>query len=86
MEISPIIGVRVLPAVKPAPRQEGPTALFDLEAIARTGDDYYSGGSKKAAGAEENDEDELDMNLENEDDSSVDSEERKVSTGISFFA
>ena len=55
MEISPITGIRVMPAAKAQSEQAGLTAYFYIDSTARSGDDRYTGGGKKAAGAEEND-------------------------------
>ena len=57
MEISPIPGLRAVAAVKPRPVDPELTAFFDIESTARPGDDTYTGNGKKAAGAEENEED-----------------------------
>ena len=73
-----------MPVVRTPLAESGLTANFDIEAMAKTGDDSYTGAGKKAAGAEENDEDELDM--ETEDKPSPEYSEGRSSTGISFFA
>ncbi len=59
MEIGPIPGIRAIPAVKAPPVEAELTARFEIEAIARAGDDQYTGNGKKAAGAEEDEEEEL---------------------------
>ena len=38
--------------------------MFDIESPARAGDDTYTGNGRKAAGAEENDEDEAEDTVE----------------------
>ena len=53
MEISPITGIRVLPAAKAQSAEAGLTAYFYIDPTARSGDDRYTGGGKKAAGAED---------------------------------
>jgi hypothetical protein len=55
MEISPIAGIRVMPAAKEQSAEAGLTAYFYIDPTARSGDDRYTGGGKKAAGAEEDD-------------------------------
>lgn len=60
MEISPMSGIRVMPAAKAQSEQAGLTAYFYIDSTARSGDDRYTGGGKKAAGAEENDPDDSD--------------------------
>lgn len=57
MEIAPIAGIRVMTAVKPRPVDPELTAEFAIEAAARLGDDTYTSAMRKAAGAEEEDED-----------------------------
>lgn len=84
MEISPIAGIRVMQTLKAPPVDAGLTALFDIEAIGRTGDDRYSGGAKKAAGAEEDDEEELAPETDSE--LSADQAVDKSTSGISYFA
>ena len=87
MEIAPIAGIRVTPVLKPQPVGPQLTAFFDIEAAAKPGDDSYSGAKKKAAGAEEDDGDDLDL-VEAEDEeapaSPVAGEETRGS--ISYFA
>jgi hypothetical protein len=59
MEIAPIPGIRALTAVK-APRAEfRPPEIFDIEGSAGAGDDQGQRQGRKAAGAEEDDEDDL---------------------------
>jgi len=53
MEISPITGIRVMPAAKEQSAEAGLTAYFYIDPTARSGDDRYTGGQRKAAGAEE---------------------------------
>jgi len=64
MEISPIIGIRVMPTVKAPPAESGLSAIFDIEATAKPGDDSYSSARKKAAGAEESEDEQLDTETE----------------------
>lgn len=59
MEIGPIPGIRMAPAVKAPPVEAELTARFDIEALVQAGDDDYTGSGKKAAGAEEDEEEEL---------------------------
>ena len=61
MEIAPIAGIRVTPAPKPQPADPRLTAFFDIEGAARPGDDTYSAARKKAAGAEEDDGDDANL-------------------------
>lgn len=57
MEIAPIPGIRAVTAVK-APRVEFRLPeIFDIEGTARAGDDQGQRQGRKAAGAEEDDED-----------------------------
>ncbi len=65
MEIAPIPGIRALTAVK-APRADfRPPEIFDLEGSARAGDDQAQRQGRKAAGAEEDDENDLMLEDEN---------------------
>lgn len=57
MQIGPIPESRVLPAMKAPPVDPQLTALFAIEGTAQAGDDTYSRGAKKAAGAEEDEKD-----------------------------
>ena len=64
MEISPITGIRVMPAAKAQSAEAGLTAYFYIDATARPGDDRYTGGGKKAAGAEEDEPEDSGEDLE----------------------
>ena len=64
MEISPITGIRVMPAAKAQSAQAGLTAYFYIDPTARSGDDRYTGGGKKAAGAEEDESEDSGAELE----------------------
>ena len=59
MEISPIPGVRALPAVKAQREDFRPPAIFDIDASAKPGEGGGQRRSRKAAGAEEDGEDDL---------------------------
>ena len=58
MQIGPIPEFRVLAAMKAPPVDPQLTAFFDIEGMAQAGDDTYSRGARKAAGAEEDVKDE----------------------------
>ncbi len=53
MEISPIPGIRALPAVKTPPADSRLSAVFDIENSSGVGDDTYSGSGRKAAGGQD---------------------------------
>ncbi len=53
MEISPIPGIRALPAVKAQQGDFRPPAVFDIDASAKPGEGGGQSSSRKAAGAEE---------------------------------
>ena len=53
MEISPIPGIRALPAVKAPPVDPRLSAVFDIENSSGPGDDTYSGNGRKAAGGQD---------------------------------
>jgi hypothetical protein len=58
VEIAPIAGIRVLTAVRPRPADPELTAEFAIEAAAQVGDDTYTSAIRKAAGAEEDEDEE----------------------------
>jgi hypothetical protein len=68
MEISPIPGIRAVPGVKAPPLDARLTAIFDVENFSGPGDDTYSGSGRKAAGGQD-DEDEDGAELESPSDS-----------------
>ncbi len=63
MEIAPIAGIRMTTVLKRQPVDPQLTAPLDIEAGAKPGDDTYSGTKKKAAGAEEDEADDLDLGV-----------------------
>lgn len=85
MEIGPIAGIRAVPAVKSRPLDSELSALFEIESSARAGDDTYTGNGKKAAGAEENDEEDAE-DLEELSAAEPDRHADGSSGQISFFA
>ncbi len=72
MEIAPIPGIRAVPAVKARQTDFRLPEIFDIEGSARAGDDQGQGQGRKAAGAEENDEDDLMLDGARDETSSVD--------------
>jgi hypothetical protein len=68
MEIAPIPGIRAVPAVKAARTDFRPPEVFDLEGAAKPGDGNAQRSGRKAAGAEENEEDDLLLDAETEED------------------
>lgn len=59
MEIAPIPGVRALTAVRATQAEMRAPAIFDIDASSRPSDDAERQSRRKAAGAEENEEDDL---------------------------
>jgi len=59
MEIAPIPGIRALPGVSAREAGIRPPSIFDIDASERPGDGAGQRSGKKAAGAEESDEDDL---------------------------
>jgi hypothetical protein len=53
MEISPVPGIRAVPAVQSKAAAFGLPAVFETEYLARTGDETYSPTSGKPAGGDE---------------------------------
>jgi len=64
MEIAPIPGIRALPAVKGPQADLRPPEIFDIQGSARPGDGEGQRNGRKAAGAEENDKDDLMLDAE----------------------
>jgi len=66
MEIAPIPGIRALPAVKAPQAGFGLPEVIDVGKSARPGDGEEQRNGRKAAGAEENDKDDLMLDAEPE--------------------
>lgn len=79
MGIAPIPGIRALPSSKAAQPDFRLPEVFDIEGSARSGDDQGQRNGRKAAGAEENELDDLMLDAEN-------GEEQEESSGhVDFF-
>jgi hypothetical protein len=83
MEIAPIPGIRALPAVRAAQAEIRPS-IFDIDASARPGDDGEQRNKRKAAGAEENEED--DLGLEGEAAAGAEPLEAALPKQVDYFA
>jgi len=59
MEIAPIPGIRALPAVRAPQAEMRAPAIFDIDPSSRPCADAEQRSRKKAAGAEENEDDDL---------------------------
>jgi hypothetical protein len=59
MEIAPISGIRLVTPVKTAARGLRPPAIFEIDGVAKAGDDAGKKNSRKAAGTEEDEDEEL---------------------------
>ena len=80
MGIAPIPGIRALPSPKAAQPDFRLPEVFDIEGSARPGDDQGQRNGRKAAGAEENEQDDLILDAEN-------NEGQEASSGhVDFFA
>jgi hypothetical protein len=66
MEITPISGIRALPAGRAPQADSRPPEIFDVAGSARPGDGEGQRQGRKAAGAEENDKDDLMLDAETE--------------------
>ena len=84
MEIAPIPGIRALPAVRAAQAEIRPPSIFDIDASARPGDDGEQRNKRKAAGAEENEED--DLGLEGEAAAGAEPFEAALPKQVDYFA
>ncbi len=80
MEISPIPGIRAFPAVRAQQGDFRPPAIFDIDASAKPGDGGGQRSSRKAAGAEEDGEEDLllDGEIEPGDEAMEDAPARQV--------
>ncbi len=56
MEIAPVPGIRAVTAVRPREAETRAPAIFDIDASSKPGDDAEQRNRRKAAGAEENEE------------------------------
>jgi hypothetical protein len=86
MEIGPIPGIRALPAVKARPTDPQLSAVFDIDALAKSGDSEWTESRKKAAGAEEDEEEEEGFLLGDEADSGSHAFDDAPVSRISYFA
>lgn len=87
MDIGTIAGIHLLPTPTPRPADLELTAIFDVEASARPGDDTYSTSGRKAAGAEEPEEEEAeDLYDDAQDAASGESRTIRFPVKINFFA
>ncbi len=84
MEIAPIPGIRALPAVKPRQADFRPPEVFDITGSAKPQDGSGQRGARRAAGAEENEEDELMVEGESSRDGDV--LEEDAGGNIDYFA
>jgi hypothetical protein len=84
MEISPVPGIRAVPAVQSKAAAFGLAAVFETEYLSRTGDETYSPTNGKAAGGDEDayddpaDEDENETASESKMWASEDSQSRRI--------
>lgn len=83
MEIAPIPGIRALPAVSPREADTRVPAIFDIDASAKPGEDGRHANGRKAAGAEEDEED--DQMLDGDPNASEPSEEMTAKQ-VDYFA
>jgi hypothetical protein len=83
MEIAPIPGIRALPAVKAPQADFRPPEVFDIEGSARPGDGERQRQGRKAAGAEENDREDLMLDAETEPGGTIEEESAR---SVDYFA
>jgi len=83
MEIGPINGIRMIPAVKAPPADALLPAVFDIAYTARAGDETYSGGEQSAGGQDDEESAELESVADEPEDRTA---ENLPSSGISLFA
>lgn len=78
MGITPIPGIRTLPAVKAPQGEFSPPEVLDIDGSARPGDGDGQRGGRKGSGAEENDEDDLMLEPETEPGAEAEGGSRQV--------
>jgi hypothetical protein len=84
MDISPVSGVRIAPALRPIQADLGLTDVYEIERSSRTGDETYSPSGTKAATGFEDDEDEYNAQ---EDEPEAESVAPPAANGqINYFA
>jgi hypothetical protein len=84
MEISPITGIRALPALKAPTANSGLSAVFGVEYLARTGDESYSpNGGKSPRGLEDEADD---LQDDSEAESKVYAAEKGLGRQVNYFA
>jgi len=83
MEISPIPGIRIAPAIRSKEADLGLTDVYEVERSTRTGDETYTPSGARAASGYEDDEDKYDDSEDAEAESKVQSAE---DSQISRFA
>jgi len=83
MEIGPVNGIRMIPAVKAPPADSLLPAVFDIAYAARAGDETYSRGEKSAGGQDDEESAEVESTEGEPGERTADS---APSSGISFFA
>jgi len=84
MEIAPIPGIRALPAVRAPQAEMRPPTIFDIDASARPGDGGEQRNGRKAAGAEESEDD--DLLLEGETAAGAEALEEAPAKQVDYFA
>ena len=78
MEIGPVPGIRAFSAVKAPPADTQLSAIFDIDALSKTGDGAVK-ALRKAAGAEEDEDDDLTLAADGEP-------AGELPSRVSFFA
>ncbi len=84
MEIAPIPGIRALPAVKAQQGDFRPPAIFNIDASAKPGEGGGQRSSRKAAGAEEDGDD--DQLLDGESEPGDEALEEVSTKQVDYFA
>ena len=84
MEIAPIPGLRGETPERPAQGDLRPPAIFEIDSSAKPGDGSQQRNGRKAAGAEENEED--DVLLERDGESVSQEDEGAAATQVDYFA
>jgi len=84
MELAPIPGIRALPAVGVQHAEIRSPSIFDIDASARPGDDRGHRNGRKAAGAEENEGE--DLALEEETAAGAETFESAPLRQVDYFA
>jgi hypothetical protein len=82
MEIAPISGIRIMPVAKVSQAGSKLLAVFDINALALSGEDSYKGNGRSASGGQDN---ENEDDLFEEDEQEYATARRRAGGGINII-